>query len=49
MGNTNIKGRVINIMVNKFTKEFIIDFCLEDGSIDWEKLVKFNSESKSLL
>jgi DNA modification methylase len=38
-----------NNMLNKFTKEFIMDFCLEDGSIDWEKLVKFNSESKFLL
>lgn len=31
-------------MINKFTKEFTTDFCKESGEIDWEKLVKFNSE-----
>jgi len=31
-------------MINKFTKEFITDFCKESGEIDWDKLVKFNSE-----
>jgi len=31
-------------MINKFTKEFIIDFCKDSGEIDWVKLVKFNSE-----
>ncbi|KAA6339701.1 hypothetical protein EZS27_012385 [termite gut metagenome] len=36
-------------MLNKFTGEFITDFCFEDGGIDWEKLVKFNSASKLLL
>jgi hypothetical protein len=30
-------------MINKFTKEFIDDFCQESGEIDWDKLVKFNS------
>ncbi|MEO6330780.1 MAG: PmeII family type II restriction endonuclease [Ginsengibacter sp.] len=30
-------------IINQFTKEFLIDFCKEDGSIDWEKLVRFNS------
>jgi hypothetical protein len=30
-------------MINKFTKEFTIDFCDENGAIDWEKLVKLNS------
>lgn len=29
--------------VNRFTKEFINEFCLDDGSIDWEKLTRFNS------
>lgn len=29
--------------VNRFTKEFIDEFCFEDGSIDWEKLTAFNS------
>lgn len=32
-------------MINKFTKEFTIEFCKESGEIDWEKLVKHNSES----
>ncbi len=30
-------------MKNKFTLEFAQQYCLEDGSIDWMKLVKFNS------
>jgi len=29
--------------LNRFTKEFIDDFCFENGIINWEKLVKFNS------
>ncbi len=29
--------------LNKFTLDFATDFCLENGAIDWEKLVKFNS------
>ena len=29
--------------INRFTLEFINEFCYEDGSIDWEKLVVFNS------
>ncbi len=33
------KARIINL----FTKEFIKDFCNKDGSINWEKLVEFNS------
>ena len=32
--------------VNKFTKEFIEKYCLEDGRIDWDKLVRLSSESK---
>lgn len=31
-------------MINKFTREFTIDFCKESGEIDWIKLLKFNSE-----
>jgi len=31
-------------MINKFTKEFIDNFCFSNGDIDWEKLVKYNSE-----
>jgi hypothetical protein len=29
--------------VNRFTAEFIVDFCNEDGTIDWLKLTEFNS------
>jgi hypothetical protein len=29
--------------INIFVKEFIENFCNKDGSIDWEKLVKYNS------
>ncbi len=34
--------------INLLTKEFISDFCKIDGSIDWEKLVKFNSGREKL-
>lgn len=30
-------------MINKFTKEFADTFCKDDGSIDWDKLIRFNS------
>lgn len=33
--------------INRFTAEFINDFCFRDGSIDWEKLVRFVSEEKA--
>ena len=29
--------------LNLFVKEFANDFCMEDGSIDWDKLIAFNS------
>ena len=29
--------------VNRFTAEFIRDFCSPDGSIDWERLTQFSS------
>ena len=29
--------------VNRFTAEFVRDYCLSDGSIDWEKLVRLVS------
>ena len=32
--------------INRFTAEFIKDFCFSNGSIDWEKLVRFVSEDK---
>jgi len=30
-------------VINRFTKLFIDEYCLPDGSIDWEKIVKLNS------
>jgi hypothetical protein len=32
-----------NKVVNRFTGEFIKEFCQPDGAIVWDKLVKFNS------
>ena len=32
-----------NKAVNRFEREFLNDFAKSDGSIDWEKLVRFNS------
>lgn len=32
-----------NKAFNRLVREFSIDFCRKDGSIDWEKLVEFNS------
>jgi hypothetical protein len=34
--------------INKFTKEFMEDFCFSSGHIDWEKLTKFVSASEPL-
>lgn len=34
-------------MINKFTKEFAVNFCKDSGEIDWKKLVRFNSASNS--
>ena len=31
-------------MINKFTMEFANIFCKDTGEIDWDKLVRFNSE-----
>jgi hypothetical protein len=30
-------------MINKFTKQFSNDFCKDNGEIEWDKLVQFNS------
>ncbi len=38
------RGRV----VNRFTKEFIEQFCDDSGTIDWERLVRFNSGNYDL-
>jgi hypothetical protein len=35
-------------MINKFTKEFADTFCMENGSIDRDKLVRFNSAIKEI-
>ena len=32
-----------NKAFNRLVREFTIDFCKEDGAIDWEKMVEFNS------
>ena len=32
-------------VINRFTGEFIGEFCNSDGSIQWDKLVQFNSAS----
>lgn len=39
--------RMYSKLLNVFTQKFIADYCMEDGSIDWQKLVKFNSGSSS--
>lgn len=33
-------------LLNIFTQKFIAEYCLKDGSIDWDKLVIFNSGRK---
>lgn len=35
-------------MINKFTKEFADNFCKDNGSIDWDKLVRFNSATTDI-
>lgn len=30
-------------VINRFTKEFADSFCCDNGEIDWDKLVRFNS------
>lgn len=34
--------------INRFTGEFIAEFCFPDGSINWEKLVQLVSEDREL-
>lgn len=31
-------------VINRFTREFIDDFCNENGFVDWEKLLMYNSK-----
>lgn len=33
-------------VVNRFTKQFINEFCHANGAINWEKVVRFNSSEK---
>lgn len=35
-------------VLNRFTREFLEDFCQPDGAIDWAKLVTFNSGNLDL-
>lgn len=37
-----------NNMLNKFTREFAENFCNSEGQIQWEEIVKFNSENKKI-
>ncbi len=30
-------------VLNRFTEQFIADFCKPNGSIDWDRMLKFNS------
>jgi Type II restriction endonuclease EcoO109I len=34
-------------VINRFTRDFSQEFCLKDGSINWNKLVSFNSKKES--
>ncbi len=40
--NDKFKEQKANL-INKFTSDFTIKFCAADGSINWKKLVEFNS------
>lgn len=40
--NENFQKQYSNT-INRFVREFLSDFCKADGSIDWEKIVIFNS------
>ena len=35
------------LMINKFTKSLVNDFCYDSGEISWNKLVRFNSAASS--
>lgn len=37
-------------LLNRFIREFSLDYCLDNGEIDWKKLIQFNSsDSNSIL
>lgn len=33
-------------MINKFTQEFIQDYCNDNGDIEWERIVRLNAAIK---
>ncbi|MEW6165877.1 MAG: PmeII family type II restriction endonuclease [Pseudomonadota bacterium] len=33
-------------VINRFTAQFILDFCAQDGAIDWDRVVAFNSAAE---
>lgn len=33
-------------MINKFTQEFIAEYCDNDGNINWNKIVRLNAAIK---
>ena len=43
--NEEFAGEYAKVL-NRFTEQFIGDFCNADGSIDWDKLLTFNSGRK---
>lgn len=34
-------------LVNRLSREFLLEFCNEEGAINWDKLIRFNSGSSS--
>ncbi len=42
----SLDGLKLSQMINKFTKEFANIFCKDNGEIDWDKLVRFNSATE---
>lgn len=38
--------KAFNQLKNKLSNEFMTKYCRKDGSIDWEKFVRFNSEKR---
>jgi len=42
-GHRNEYQRDYDNALNRYVREFTIEFCDENGVVDWEKLVRFNS------
>lgn len=34
-------------VLNTFTRQFLTEFCVSDGSVDWEKIVRLNAGAKA--